>query len=147
MKRYNKRITKALIRLCWCAGWPVFLLLANFQRHVSRAKAQIWNTLFHKEFYWFVSWFWLTQKQYCFCLIYQLSYWPKLTLSILPIILLGFVGFGQPLFWQSASKSKGWPILLTSALANISPGMKLNTLLVSIYRVAQYSPFSSGSGS
>ena len=38
---YNKRITKALIRLHRCAGWSAPLLFVNPEDRFSRVKAQI----------------------------------------------------------------------------------------------------------
>ena len=37
----NKQITKALIRMCGCAGWSAPLLFTNHRRQVSRIEAHI----------------------------------------------------------------------------------------------------------
>ena len=41
MVLFNKRITKALIRLRGCAGWSAFLLIANPKDRFSRVEAHL----------------------------------------------------------------------------------------------------------
>ena len=43
----KKRITKALIRLCGCAGWSALLLLANLRRQVFRDEAHFTHNEAH----------------------------------------------------------------------------------------------------
>ena len=40
----NKRITKALIRLCVCGGWSTPLLFANPEDRVSRVEAHMFSS-------------------------------------------------------------------------------------------------------
>ena len=65
----------------------------------------------------------------------------------LPIIFAGLVVLGQPLFWHNSVILTGDPIAVTSALRNKSSGINPKIFLMSVYRVAQYQPSSSGSGS
>lgn len=70
-----------------------------------------------------------------------------LRIKCLPMTFSGFFILGHQLFLHRSSRSTGCPILVTSAFANISSGMKPNVFSVLVYRVAQYNPISCASGS